>query len=141
MISIFFKNLSRNYIFFIPAFLALFVLSTNESVALEQRQNQRCTELWSCSSVVQQTISHNWVRPQSARNGMKVKLVIRLTTEAQLEDVYIVESSGSYEFDISAINAVRNSSPFPALLGLPVEDFNKYFRRFTINFEPHDLRQ
>ncbi|WP_425607998.1 cell envelope integrity protein TolA [Pontibacterium granulatum] len=135
------EGVKRNYLLSLTCVLLLVTAGFSGASSLNEKKYQRCTELWSCSSSVQQTISHNWVRPQSAVNGMKVKLAIRLTTEAQLEDVYIVESSGSYEFDVSAINAVRNSAPFPVLLGLPVEDFNKYFRRFTINFEPHDLRQ
>ncbi|HCS26417.1 MAG TPA: protein TolA, partial [Spongiibacteraceae bacterium] len=50
-----------------------------------------------------------WSRPPSARNGMVVKLRIRLIpANGEVVNVQIIESSGDSAFDRSAVRAVEN---------------------------------
>lgn len=83
-----------------------------------------------------------WSRPPSARNGMVVKLRIRLIrSKGEVVNVQIIESSGDTAFDRSAVRAVEKVGGFPELEEVEYRVFKKYFESFVFEFRPEDLRR
>ncbi|MBN49727.1 MAG: hypothetical protein CMN85_09310 [Spongiibacteraceae bacterium] len=83
-----------------------------------------------------------WSRPPSARNGMVVKLRIRLIpANGEVVNVQIIESSGDSAFDRSAVRAVEKVGGFPELNNVEYRVFKQYFESFIFEFRPEDLRR
>ncbi len=83
-----------------------------------------------------------WSRPPSARNGMVVKLRIRLIrSKGEVVNVQIIESSGDPAFDRSAVRAVEKVGGFPELEEVEYRVFKQYFESFVFEFRPEDLRR
>jgi colicin import membrane protein len=82
-------------------------------------------------------IVNNWSRPPSAKNGMQTKLMVELVPTGDVVGVTIIESSGNAAFDRSAELAVRKAAKFD----VPKEprEFERYFRKFPVVFNPEDL--
>lgn len=90
---------------------------------------------------IARAVSLAWSRPPSARNGMVVKLRIRLIPTGEVVDVQVIESSGDSAFDRSAVRAVQKVGGFPELSGVEYRVFKKYFETFIFEFRPEDLRR
>jgi len=58
-------------------------------------------------------ISGNWVRPPLG--DLKAKIHFRIRRDGTIDDLRLVESSTSTEFDAAALRAVQSSSPLPPL--------------------------
>ncbi|GGK61131.1 cell envelope integrity protein TolA [Amphritea balenae] len=86
-------------------------------------------------------IERNWRRPPSARNGMKVLLALHLLPTGEVDNVYIVTSSGNGHFDESAIRAVKRVGRFSELQKMESVLFDRYYRKFNLEFIPTDLRR
>lgn len=86
---------------------------------------------------IYQLIVTNWSRPPSAKNGMQTKLMVELVPTGDVVAVTILESSGNAAFDRSAELAIRKAGKFD----VPKEpgDFERYFRKFPVVFNPEDL--
>ena len=83
---------------------------------------------------IKNKIDENWIRPPSTRNGMLVKLNLSFHSDGSINTVKILESSGSEEFDISALEAVERSAPFNVIQELTKSDFEKYFASIDFHF-------
>ncbi|WP_019530669.1 energy transducer TonB [Dasania marina] len=92
-------------------------------------------------ALITQAIERNWSRPASARNGMKVELVLDLVPTGEVINVSVVKGSGNAAFDRSAVAAVKRAKQFPELQQLPPRVFQDTFRRFRMIFNPEDLRR
>lgn len=90
-------------------------------------------------SLIQERVIQNWHRPLSARNGMQVLLMIQLVPTGEVNNVYVLESSGDAAFDRSALQAVQRVEKFEELRQLPSRIFDAQFRRFRMLFKPEDL--
>lgn len=95
----------------------------------------------SYTGAIQRAVQMQWSRPPSARNDMEVELIIHLVPTGEVVNVVVARSSGNDAFDRSAENAVKKAARFPELQQLPPQVFEKYFRRFRLNFNPEDLRR
>lgn len=93
----------------------------------------------SYSHYIQQEVERYWTRPPSARNGMSVKVSVRLLKDGTVMSARVVTSSGNQAFDQSALRAVNQASPFEKLAEMDSAQFNRNFRRFTFTFSPEDL--
>ena len=62
--------------------------------------------------------------------------MIELNDEAQVQSVLISKPSGNEAFDKSALAAVRRAGDFRELLGLDSATYQKYFRKFGLDFNP-----
>jgi colicin import membrane protein len=82
-----------------------------------------------------------WSRPPSARDGMRVKLRIRLIPTGEVVDVKVIDSSGDATFDRSALQAVQKVGGFPELQNVEYRVFKEYFETFVFDFRPEDLRR
>lgn len=110
--------------------------------AAEQKAKARAeyiaSEVDTYSALISQTVRRYWNRPPSARNGMQVKLKIRLLPGGELNSVSISRSSGNAAFDRAAVNAVERAGNFT--VPADSEIFNKHFREFSMLFNPEDLK-
>ena len=115
-------------------------------MAAEEEAQAQATEgelVASYGDLIRGAVERSWSRPPSARTGMRAVLQIQLIPTGEVVDVSVVQSSGSEEFDRSAMNAVRRVGKFPELQQLVRENpraFEQNFRRFRLDFYPEDLR-
>lgn len=105
------------------------------------QEDQYATDAASYADAIRLRIEQNWSRPPSARNGMRSELTIDLVPNGRIVDVNIKTSSGNLAFDRSALAAVKKVEVFPEVKDIPVEVFERHFRKFTLAFQPEDLRQ
>nr|WP_246480064.1 cell envelope integrity protein TolA [Motiliproteus sediminis] len=94
----------------------------------------------SAVAVIRDGIQRNWRRPPSARNGMLVGVKIHLLPTGEVDDAYVVRSSGDQAFDRSAVSAVKKAERFPELQGVDPVLFDRNLRRINLEFRPEDLR-
>lgn len=89
--------------------------------------------------LIRNRIGNYWSRPLSARNGMVVVLSVRLLPDGTVHRVSVEQSSGSASFDRSCLQAVQKAGTLP----VPEERdvFNRFFKKFSIQFRPEDLQQ
>lgn len=114
--------------------------------ALAQENQQLLEESYAVAaqsfiSVISQRVEQNWNRPPSARNGMQCELLIQLVPTGLVINVDIVKSSGSDQFDRSAVQAVKKAEQFPEIKTMKPEVFERYYRELKLVFRPQDLRQ
>lgn len=112
-------------------------LKKEEGMLLEQ---EYATEAQSYASKIKQRIESNWSPPPSARTGMQCELSIQLVPTGRVVAVNLIKSSGNSAFDRSAIQAVKKVELFPEVKEMSPEVFERHFRKFTMLFNPQDLR-
>ncbi|MFT6387328.1 MAG: colicin import membrane protein [Cellvibrionaceae bacterium] len=95
----------------------------------------------SYANMIRQRVEQSWSRPPSARNGMQAELSIQLVPTGEIIDVVVAKSSGNGAFDRSAIQAVKRVRQFDEIKSMPSRIFEREYRKFTLTFEPQDLRQ
>jgi protein TonB len=61
-----------------------------------------------------QLIDANWTRPPLG-SGVRTILHFRIQKDGAIDELKVEESSGYNSFDLAALRAVQNASPFPAL--------------------------
>lgn len=99
----------------------------------EKRQQRAASALSEYAPIIQQRVSRYWVRPPGADDGLKCRLLVRLTPGGEVTDVKIVRSSGNAAFDRSVQNAVFKATPLP----LPDDpELARYFRDIEFIFDP-----
>ena len=86
---------------------------------------------------IHQAVVAQWSRPPSARREMEALLLVELVPTGEVVAVTVVKSSGNAAFDRSAEAAVRKVRRFE----VPEESaqFERYFRKFQLQFKPEDL--
>lgn len=89
--------------------------------------------------LIRNRVGNYWSRPLSARNGMVVVLSVRLLPDGTVHRVSVAQGSGSAAFDRSCLQAIQRAGTLP----VPEERdvFNRYFKKFSIQFRPEDLQQ
>lgn len=93
-------------------------------------------------TAIQRAIIARWSRPPSARNGMRVDLIINLLPTGDIVGVQVAKSSGNRAFDRSAETAVNKATRFPEVQELRGNMvFERNFRQFRLTFRPEDLRK
>lgn len=104
-------------------------------------EDQYATAAASYADAIRRRIEQHWSRPPSARNGMRCEITIAMVPNGRIVDVNIKTSSGNLAFDRSAVAAVKKVEVFPEAKEIPIEVFDRHFRKFTLAFQPEDLRQ
>ena len=95
----------------------------------------------SYSELIRERVEQNWSRPPSARTGMVCEFVIDMLPNGQVVGVTLTKSSGNAAYDASAEQAIKRVERFTEIKNVPIEIFERYFRRFKFVFNPEDLRQ
>ncbi len=80
---------------------------------------------------IQQQVLNFWVRPRGYYRGLSCIIEIRLGPGGEVTSVQIIERSGNFVFDNSALKAIRNASPLP----VPADIFDT-FKHFNFRFKP-----
>lgn len=85
-------------------------------------------------SLMQNKIHQNWRQPLGFNfNGYKCKILVRLMPTGDVAEARILESSGSVEYDRSAVVAIEKASPLPMPDDPAVAN---QFREFSFTFNP-----
>ncbi len=105
-----------------------------QAAAAKAREAQMLTESEKYMVLIRNRVQEAWYWPPSTREGMVVKLQIRLLPTGELVGVKLLQSSGNTAVDNSALSAARSVERYP----VPDErdTFERYFRQFTIEFNP-----
>lgn len=110
-----------------------------EQLAAEQQRRDSDREklanaaLAKFSALIKQKVQRNWLRPQTARQGMSCKVLVRLTAKGEVLLARVVESSGDTAYDRSVEAAVYKASPLPLPQDVTLFD---YFREINFVFKP-----
>ncbi len=110
-----------------------------EQLAAEQQRRDSEREklanaaLAKFSALIKQKVQRNWLRPQTAREGMSCKVLVRLTAKGEVLLARVVESSGDTAYDRSVEAAVYKASPLPLPQDVTLFD---YFREINFVFKP-----
>lgn len=111
-----------------------------EAEAQKQRKAEEQQAVQSLVGLIKARIRSNWIRPPSARNGMKAGLKISFLPNGEINEVFITQSSGDQLFDNKTVDAVRKVSRIEELADLDSYIFERNFRTVDIIFNPQDLR-
>lgn len=112
-----------------------------EQLAAEQQRRDSDREklanaaLAKFSALIKQKVQRNWLRPQTARQGMSCKVLVRLTAKGDVLLARVVESSGDTAYDRSVEAAVYKASPLPLPQDVTLFD---YFREINFVFKPEE---
>ena len=96
------------------------------------------------SDLIADLVQRNWRRPPTARNNMVVVVRFEILPTGEFINPNVVDSSGHPAFDQSALDAIERVGQVQELRELAANEpgvFSKNFRRFTIRFNPTDLRR
>lgn len=127
--------------------LMLFLLSgcvvdsSSRQAAEDQyvRTYQPCLLVPICDAEIINAVANQWVRPEGARNGIEVEILLGLDSEGQLTSIQITRESELESFDMSAVMAVLKAAPFTELKGLDEEKFARWYKKRRIIFRPENL--
>ena len=89
-------------------------------------------------ALIRDRLTQVWYPPSSATENMVARLQITLLPTGELANVRLVSSSGNTAFDNSALGAARSLNRYP--VPDDRDTFERYFRQFTIEFNPQRLR-
>lgn len=109
-----------------------------EAAAAKAREARMLSESEKYQALIRERLSQAWYPPSSATPEMTARLQITLLPTGELVGARLVSSSGNTAFDNSALGAVRSLSRYPIPSGRAI--FERYFRQFTIEFNPRRLR-
>ena len=84
---------------------------------------------------IKKVVEFNWYQESNRNPGLKSTVFLELDENYNAVKVELVKTSGSTEFDRSAIRAVYKSSPFNELRGLIEKDYQK-FKSMSFVFAP-----
>lgn len=89
--------------------------------------------------LIVELVSRNWSRPESARRGMLVELMVGFLPDGTISQVSLVRSSGNAAFDNSAVAAVRNVVRVREIQSLDRATYERLYRKRKMAFRPEDL--
>lgn len=105
-----------------------------------QRASEEAQMVQSISSLINSRVTSAWIRPPSARNGMKTKLRINFLPNGEVLKVEVTEGSGDLLFDQKAVDAVNKVRRIEELADVDSYTFERNFRQVDLIFNPQDLR-
>lgn len=94
----------------------------------------------SYNELLARRVGENFSPPPSARLGMVSVFIIDMLPNGQVVGVTLSRSSGNDAFDRAAEQAIRRVDRFVEIKDIPIDVFERNFRRFTFTFDPKDLR-
>jgi colicin import membrane protein len=94
----------------------------------------------SYNELLARRVGENFNPPPSARLGMVSVFIIDMLPNGQVVGVNLSKSSGNDAFDRAAEQAIKRVERFVEIKDIPIDVFERYFRRFTFTFDPKDLR-
>jgi TonB family protein len=95
--------------------------------------------LESVDGILVSKIISNWKRPESARNGMAVEIVIKMGRKGHIESAKVVKSSGDKAFDSSATSAILAVKQLPEMTQVTDGTYKRLYQERRVRFSPEDL--
>lgn len=95
--------------------------------------------LESVDGILVSKIISNWKRPESARNGMVVEIVIKMGREGDVNSAKVVKSSGDKGFDSSATSAIMAVKQLPEMSQVTDSTYQRLYKERRVRFSPEDL--
>lgn len=89
--------------------------------------------------ILVQRIIANWKRPESARNGMAVEIVIKMARDGTVRSADVVTSSGDKGFDSSAKAAILEVKAVPEMSQVSDATYKHLYKERRVRFSPEDL--
>jgi len=81
-------------------------------------------------------IFNNFTMPKDIRPKAHLILDVQMSAEGKISSIKIAQTSDEYQFDNSAILAVRSIGIFSEVKDLSEVNYNKYFKFHKIKFSP-----
>lgn len=81
-------------------------------------------------------IFNNFTMPKDIKPETHLILDVQISADGKISSIEIAQASGEYQFDNSAILAIRSIGIFSEVKNLSEADYNKYFKRHKIKFSP-----
>ncbi len=94
----------------------------------EQQRRELASRMSLYSAQLQNIVNGNWIRPATARTGLKCTVRVRLIPGGEVVEAHVTRSSGDAAFDRSAETAVLRSSPLPAPPDPSLREFDFVFK-------------
>ncbi len=95
-------------------------------------QRDACTSTPECASSIKAAVENSWKERYSFDQRLHAGVLINVDKNFNVTSVEITQSSGDPRFDESALRAVRDTSPFIELRGLPASERAQFE---SINFD------
>ncbi|MDY6891804.1 MAG: TonB family protein, partial [Pseudomonadota bacterium] len=89
---------------------------------------------------IQAVLQDSWRIPSTARNGMEAIVAIHFLPSGEVDQAYIHTSSGSAQFDRSAVQAVLRVHRFERIAEVEPLLFERHLRKVLVKFRPEGLR-
>ncbi|RYY77333.1 MAG: cell envelope integrity protein TolA [Gammaproteobacteria bacterium] len=112
-----------------------------EEQMLSNRVDDTNVNVKSYDQLFYEKVVRNWSRPPSAVKGMVAELDIEMLPNGLVTSVVVSKSSGDAAFDRSAVQAVKKIDRFEDVKNIPIDIFEKKYRKFQFIFNPEDLRR
>ena len=81
-------------------------------------------------------IFNSFTIPKDIKPETHLILDVQMSADGKISSIEIAQTSGEYQFDNSAILAVRSIGIFSEIKNLSESDYNKYFKFHKIKFSP-----
>ncbi|MFU8790041.1 MAG: cell envelope integrity protein TolA, partial [Methylobacter sp.] len=107
-----------------------------EQARMDEEENQAMIK--TATAAIRQKVARSWIRPVSARSGLKCTIQVRLMSDGTVVEAKVIATSGDEIFDRSAENAVNKASPLP--VPKDKELAAKVFKSFKFLFDPDRSR-
>ncbi|BFM48254.1 cell envelope integrity protein TolA [Marinomonas sp. THO17] len=117
--------------------------AARQAAAEEEAKRRAADEaqmVQSMSDLINARVTAAWIRPPSARNGMKTELRIFFLPNGEVMSAQVMRSSGDAIFDRNALNAVYRVQRIEELSDVDSYIFERNFRQVDLIFNPQDLR-
>lgn len=113
-----------------------------EQLALEQKRTSG-TDTYDRNAqkyqaLIRERLSQAWILPATATPEMTATVKVALHPTGELAEATLVTTSGDSAYDTAALEAAHSLRRYP----VPVdrETFNRYFRSFTVSFNPDRIK-
>lgn len=80
---------------------------------------EACSSIAECAASIKSAVENSWKERYIFDQRLRAAVLINLDKTFNVTSVEITQSSGDAKFDESTLRAVRNTSPFIELRGLP----------------------
>ncbi len=81
-------------------------------------------------------IFNNFTIPEDIKPETHLILDVQMSADGKISSIEIAQTSGEFQFDNSAILAIRSIGIFSEVKNLSEADYSKYFKFHRIKFSP-----
>ena len=105
-----------------------------EEVAVELTKEDQ--EIYMYAQKIIQTLESAWMKPKNIPDGLVANLRLNIKPSGRISNANLIKSSGNIRFDNSALRAVRRVEAFHFFHSIPLELYEKEFKKIAISFNP-----